>query len=65
MATFEFEKIDGLDDRAFVDVDGKYTIAIIRTDEGLIIDVWPEDWDAPIDTLGVCDADTVVDEDEA
>jgi hypothetical protein len=58
MATFHFEhRPADLPDRAFVEVDGTYNVAIIRTDEGLIVDVWPKDWDSPIATLGVCDND--------
>jgi hypothetical protein len=58
MATFQFEhRAQDLPDRAFVDVDDKYNVVIIRTDEGLIVDVYPKDWDCPIDTMGVCDND--------
>ena len=57
MTTFEFESLPRQDDRCFVDVDGKYNVVIIRIDEGLIVDVWPKDWDSPIATLGVCDND--------
>jgi hypothetical protein len=32
-------------------------VVLIRTDDGLIVDVYPKDWDCPIDTLGVCDRD--------
>ena len=32
-------------------------MVLIRTDEGLIVDVWPNDWDSPVATLGVCDND--------
>ncbi|MGE3818897.1 MAG: hypothetical protein AB7I30_05635 [Isosphaeraceae bacterium] len=44
-------------DRAFVEVDDRYSVTIIRTHEGLIVDVYPNDWDCPIATLGVCDND--------
>jgi hypothetical protein len=57
MSTFEFEQVETLNDRAFVEVDGKYSIVIIRTDEGIIVDVYPKDWDEPIDTMGVHDHD--------
>jgi hypothetical protein len=58
MATFEFEHHAGiLPDRAIVNVDGKYSVAIIRTDEGLVIDVLPMDWDNPVETFTVWDHD--------
>jgi hypothetical protein len=58
MATFQFEHLaENLPDRAFVEVDGKYQIVIIRTDEGLIVDVWPKDWDTPFDSLAIHDHD--------
>jgi hypothetical protein len=69
MAKFEHEQVAGLDDRFFVTIDNRYELSIIRTDEGLIVDVWPinqgEYWDAPYDSFQVFDADTVVDEDAA
>ena len=57
MTNFIFERSDYLSDRAFVEVDDKYSVVIIRTDQGLIIDVYPNDWDAPIDTMGIHDND--------
>jgi hypothetical protein len=58
MTTFEFEhRAEDLPDRAFVEVDGKYSVAIIRTPEGLVIDVCPRDWDFPVDTFTVWDDD--------
>jgi hypothetical protein len=54
---FEFEKMEGQDDRAFVEVDSKYSVVIIRTEEGIIVDVYPKDWDAPIDSMGIHDHD--------
>jgi hypothetical protein len=35
-------------DRAFVLVDGRFDVAIIRTDEGIVVDVYPKDG---IDTI--------------
>ena len=56
MATFTFEhRPQELPDHAIVEVDGKYSIAVIRTDEGLVIDVLPKDWDWPVDTFTVWD----------
>jgi hypothetical protein len=44
-------------DRVFVMVDGTFGVAIIRTEEGIVIDVFPKDWDSPIDTFTVWDDD--------
>lgn len=38
-------------DRAYVLVDGKFDVAIIRTSEAIIVNVYPKDWMDPIDTL--------------
>lgn len=62
MSQFKFEEIDGQPDRSFVEVSGKYSVTIIRTDEGLIVDVWPSGWDAPIDSLAVHDHDAEIEE---
>jgi hypothetical protein len=55
-ARFEIEH-DPLEnpDRAYVLVDGKFDVAIIRTGEGIVIDVYPKDWIDPIDSLTVWD----------
>lgn len=45
----------GNPDRSYVLVDGKFDVAIIRTDEGIVIDVYPKDWIDPIDTMTVWD----------
>ena len=55
---------DGMHDRAHVDVDGKYDVVVIRADEGIVIDVYPEGWDSPLDTFTVWD-DDVLDEEVA
>ena len=36
-------------------VDGRFDVAILRTDEGIVIDVYPKDWIDPIDSLTVWD----------
>jgi hypothetical protein len=59
MSPFEFEQMDGLPDHAFIRVDGKYTVVVICTPEGIIIDVYPTGWDSPIDSMGVHDHDVV------
>jgi hypothetical protein len=55
---FEMEH-DSLEnpDRAYVLVDGRFDVAIIRTAEGIVIDVYPKDWIDPIDSLTVWDED--------
>jgi len=42
-------------DRAYVLVDGTFDVAILRTGEGIVIDVYPNDWIDPIDSLTVWD----------
>lgn len=53
------------DDRCFVTVDKRYTMAIVRTHEGIEIDVWPindgEVWDMPCRRIQILDGDTAVD----
>jgi hypothetical protein len=63
MSVFKFEQMERMADRAFLDVDGKYSVTIIRTDEGLIIDVLPQDWQFPSDTFTVWDDDNRLDDD--
>ena len=57
MAKFDFELSDHRLDRAFVTVDGRFDVAIIRTDDGLAIEVYPitdgEAWDDPFDSFEV------------
>lgn len=42
-------------DRAWVLVDGKYDVTLIRTEEGMVIDVYPKGWIEPIGTMTVWD----------
>lgn len=51
-------------DRVYVMVDGTFDVAIKRTAEGIVIDVYPKDWIDPIDSLTVWD-DEVTPEPEA
>lgn len=55
MPKFEYEQLAELPDRAYVRVESKYDVTIIRTEEGLIIDVYPLEWDAPIETMTIWD----------
>jgi hypothetical protein len=57
VAKFKFETFPGQEDRCYVDVDGEYSIEIIRNEHGLVIDIVPKDWDFPIDTFTVWDDD--------
>lgn len=40
MAEFEIERSDDTN-RIYIAVDGKFDVVLIRTDEGLIVDVFP------------------------
>jgi hypothetical protein len=55
---FEFEHLPLENaDRAYVLVDGALDVKIVRTGEGIVIDVYPKDWIDPIDSLTVWDED--------
>lgn len=57
-ATFEIEHLpEESPDRVYVMVDGKYDVVIVRTEDGLVVRVFPHDWDYPIDNLQVLDSD--------
>jgi hypothetical protein len=45
--------------RVYVMVEKKYDVSIIRTADGLLVKVFPNDWIDPIDTLQVFDSDIV------
>jgi len=69
MAKFNHEQIEGLEDRFFLRIDDRYEIAVIRTDEGLIQDIWPiedgQTWDHPYDSFQVFDNDATTDQESA
>ena len=44
-------------DRVYVMVDGKFDVAIIRTDDGVVVDICPKDGLDPIATTSAYDAD--------
>jgi hypothetical protein len=50
--------------RAYVLVDSLYDVAILRTSEGIVIDVYPKGWIDPIDNMTITD-DQVAELDEA
>jgi hypothetical protein len=45
-------------DRSFVLVDGKFDVAIIRTDEGVVVDIYPKDGLDSVATTYAFDSDT-------
>jgi hypothetical protein len=58
MSSFEFERPQcDFSDRAFVKVDNKYSVVIIRTEEGLIVDVYGKELQSPVATTWVHDND--------
>lgn len=67
MAEFEYsqEPDPQWDDRCFLTVDQRYTMAIVRTHNGIRIDVWPINdgkvWDMPCRMIEILDSDTAVD----
>jgi hypothetical protein len=71
MPTFTFEKDPDpqWDDRRFVTIDQRYTMAIVRTHNGISIDVWPINegkvWDMPCRMIQILDSDTTVDPHES
>ena len=65
MSKFEINvQPDDFPDRVHVKVDGTFDVAIIRTPEGIVLDVYPAGWDNPIDTMTVWDEDVVAAEGE-
>ncbi|WP_152053051.1 hypothetical protein [Tautonia marina] len=52
-------------DRFYVLVDGLFDVAIIRTDEGIVVDVYPKDWMEPLESLTVWEDDIAGAEAEA
>ncbi len=44
-------------DRVYVMVDGKFDVAIIRTDDGVVVDICPKDGLDPIATTSAYDVD--------
>jgi hypothetical protein len=61
MTRFHHELSDHRLDRAFVSVDDRFDLAIIRTEDGLKIEVYPitggEAWDDPCDRFEVDEAE--------
>jgi hypothetical protein len=57
MAKFDFELSDHRLDRAFVTIDGRFDVSIIRAEHGLKIEVYPithgQVWDNPCDRFEV------------
>ena len=59
MATFEYTLSDYDIDRAYVLVDDIFDISMLRTEEGLIVDVFQKDESELLATLAICDRDIV------
>jgi hypothetical protein len=57
MTAFQFKPCKDLPSRASVTVDGRFDVAIIHTDDGLTIEVFPitggEPWDDPFERFEV------------
>jgi hypothetical protein len=68
MTAFNIDLTTDQPDRIFVDVDRRFDVAIIRTETGLELRVYPrtdgELWDAPIDTFQVDENDIIALEEE-
>lgn len=62
MAKFQCDQTE--DDQVYLTVDDRYSLTIIRTDEGIIVDVWPiengEYWDTPFTSVKVLDSDVAI-----
>lgn len=48
MATFDIEKPEEDPNRMYVMVDDKFDVRLIRTDEGIVVDVYPYDGFEPV-----------------
>jgi hypothetical protein len=68
MATFNVDINAELPDRIFVEVDSRFDVAIIRSEAGLELRIYPrtkgELWDAPFATFAVDDAKVIALEQE-
>jgi hypothetical protein len=71
MAEFKYEQDPDpqWDDRRFVTIDERYTMAIVRTHNGIRIDIWPMNegrvWDMPCRMIEILDSDTAIDPHDA
>jgi hypothetical protein len=61
MTRFNIQHNTGLSDRVFVSLDDRFDVALIRTEGGLRIEVFPitdgEVWCEPSDAFEVCEED--------
>jgi hypothetical protein len=68
MAAFNIDLNTELPDRIFVEVDSRFDVAIIRTESGLDLRIYPrtkgELWDAPYATFAVDEANVIALEQE-
>lgn len=65
MTTFHAEQEEGDSNRFFVLVDEKFDVRIIRTDEGLVVDVYPYDGAKSVASTYAFDSDVESDEEAA
>ena len=63
MTQFNIDQIADQPDRIFVEVDRRFDVAIIRTEDGLELRIYPrtegELWDAPFTTFTVDEAEII------
>jgi hypothetical protein len=63
MTHFNIDQTTDQPDRIFVEVDRRFDVAIIRTDDGLELRIYPrtdgELWDAPFITFTVAEAEII------
>jgi hypothetical protein len=68
MTKFEFQHSDYQTDRAFVEIDNRFDVALIRTEAGLRIEVCPitdgEVWDDPFRRFEVDESEILALEEE-
>ena len=61
MTRFNIEQITDLPDRIYVEVDRRFNLALVRTDTGIELHVYPltdgEIWDSPFTTFTVDEAE--------
>jgi hypothetical protein len=63
MTRFNIEQITDMPDRIYVEVDRRFNVALVRTDTGIELRVYPltegEIWDSPFTTFTVDEAEVI------
>ena len=63
MTRFNIEQVTDWPDRIYVEVDSRFNVALVRTDAGLELRIYPrsdgELWDAPFITFTVDEAEII------